>query len=123
LGWIDGGNVRIDVRWDASTIDRMRMFAKELVALQPDVIFATTSAVTAALQRETQTIPIVFAAVPNPVEAGFVASLPRPSGNVTGFINMEAGMAGKWLQLLMEITPGVKRIAIMFNPDTAAVSA
>jgi putative ABC transport system substrate-binding protein len=105
--------------WDASTIDRMRMFAKELVALQPDVILATTRAVTAALQRETQAIPIVFAAVSDPVEEGFVAGLPRPRGNVTGFINTEAEMVGKWLQLLMEIAPGVKRVAIMFNPDTA----
>jgi putative tryptophan/tyrosine transport system substrate-binding protein len=119
LGWIDGRNVRLDVRWDASTIDRMRMFAKELVALQPDVIFATTSAATAALQRETRTIPIVFASVSDPIEAGFVASLPRPRGNVTGFGNTEAGMVGKWLQLLMEIAPSVKRVAIMFNPDTA----
>jgi putative ABC transport system substrate-binding protein len=119
LGWTDGRNVRMDVRWDASTLDRMRMFAKELVALQPDLIFATTRAITAAFQRETQTIPIVFAAVSDPVEEGFVAGLPRPRGNVTGFINTEAGMAGKWLQLLIEIVPGVKRVAIMFNPDTA----
>jgi putative tryptophan/tyrosine transport system substrate-binding protein len=119
LGWTDGRNVRMDVRWDANTIDRMRMFAKELVALQPDVIFATTRAVTAALQRETRTIPIVFAAVSDPVEEAFVAGLPRPRGNVTGFINMEAEMGGKWLQLLTEIAPGVKRVAIMFNPDTA----
>jgi putative ABC transport system substrate-binding protein len=106
LGWTDGRNLRMDVRWDASTIDRMRMIAKELVALQPDVIFATTRAVTAALQRETRTIPIVFAAVSDPVKEGFVAGLPRPRGNVTGFINMEAGLAGKWLQLLTVIAPG-----------------
>jgi putative ABC transport system substrate-binding protein len=87
--------------------------------LQPDVLFATTRAITAALQRETQTIPIVFAAVSDPVEEGFVAGLPRPRGNATGFISTEAEMAGKWLQLLMEIAPGVKRVAIMFNPDTA----
>jgi putative tryptophan/tyrosine transport system substrate-binding protein len=119
LGWTDGHNARMDVRWDASALDRMRMFAKELVALQPDVLFATTRAITAALQRETQTIPIVFAAVSDPVEEGFVAGLPRPRGNATGFINTEAEMAGKWLQLLVEIAPGVKRVAIMFNPDTA----
>jgi putative tryptophan/tyrosine transport system substrate-binding protein len=119
LGWTDGRNVRMEVRWDASTIDRTRMIAKELVALQPDVIFATTRAVTAAVQRETPTVPIVFAAVSDPVEEGFVASLPRPGGNITGFVNMEAGMGGKWLELLMEIAPGIKRVAIMFNPDTA----
>jgi putative ABC transport system substrate-binding protein len=120
LGWTDGRNLRMDVRWDASTVDRTRMFAKELVALQPDIIFATTSAVTAAFQRETRTIPIVFAAVSDPVEAGFVAGLPRPGGNLTGFVSMEAGIAGKSLQLLTAIAPDVKRVAIMFNPDTAS---
>ena len=109
----------MDVRWAAGNVDRMRMFAKELVDLQPDVILASTTPATAALQRETRTIPIVFVNVADPVGAGFVASLPRPGGNITGFINIEAAMAGKWLELLTEIAPGVKRAAIMFNPDTA----
>ena len=95
------------------------MFAKELVDLQPDVILADATPATAALQRETRTIPIVFAVVSDPVGAGFVAGLPRPGGNITGFIIMEASMAGKWLELLTEIAPGIKRAAIMFNPDTA----
>ena len=95
------------------------MKAKELVDLQPDVILADSTPVTAALQRETRTIPIVFVLVGDPVGAGFVAGLPRPGGNITGFITQEAVMAGKWLQLLTEIAPGVKRAAIMFNPDTA----
>jgi putative tryptophan/tyrosine transport system substrate-binding protein len=119
LGWIDGRNVRMDRRWAAGSIDRTRMFAKELVDLQPDVILAHSTPPTAALQRETRTIPIVFAVVSDPVGVGFVASLPRPGGNLTGFIHMEASMGGKWLELLTEIAPGVKRATIMFNPNTA----
>jgi putative ABC transport system substrate-binding protein len=119
LGWTDGRNLRIDFRWAAGNADWIRMFAKELVGLQPDVILAHTTPVTAALQRETQTIPIVFLGVADPVGDGFVAGLPHPSGNITGFINLEGAMAGKWLEALTEIAPGVKRAAIMFNPDTA----
>jgi putative ABC transport system substrate-binding protein len=95
------------------------MFAKELVGLQPDVILAQTTPVVAALQRETRTIPIVFVTVADPVGQGFVESLPRPGGNITGFTFTEAPIGGKWLELLTEIAPGVKRAAIMFNPDTA----
>ena len=109
----------MDVRWAAGSVDRMRMSAKELVDLQPDVILAHGTPATAALQRETRTIPIVFAIVSDPVGDGFVASLPRPGGNITGFISQEAAMAGKWLELLTEIAPRVKRVAAMFNPDTA----
>jgi putative ABC transport system substrate-binding protein len=119
LGWTDGRNLRMDVRWAAGNIDLIRMFAKELVGLQPDVILANSTPVTAALQRETRTIPIVFVNVSDPVGDGFVAGLPRPGGNSTGFGNQEPSMAGKWLELLTEIAPGVKRAAIMFNPDTA----
>src|ERR1700674_2985047 len=119
LGWTDGRNLRMDVRWAAGNVDRMRMLAKELVDLQPDVILAHSTAVTAALQREARTIPIVFAAVSDPVGDGFVAGLPRPGGNLTGFISQEAAMAGKRLELLTEIAPGAKRVAAMFNPDTA----
>ena len=119
LGWTDGRNLRMDVRWEGENIDRMRMLARELVGLQPDVILAGGTTVTAALQRETRTIPIVFVIVADPVGAGFVARLPRPGGNITGFIGQEAAMAGKWLELLTEIAPGVKRAAMMFNPDTA----
>jgi putative ABC transport system substrate-binding protein len=119
LGWTDR-NLRTDLRWAPGNVDRMRMFAKELVALKPDVILANTTPVTAALLGETRTVPIVFVIVSDPVGAGFVASLARPGGNSTGFINVEAAMGGKWLQLLTEIAPGVKRAVIMFNPDTAA---
>jgi putative ABC transport system substrate-binding protein len=119
LGWIDGRNLRIDVRWAAGSVDRARMYAKELVDLKPDVILADSTPQTAALQRETRTIPIVFVLVSDPVGSGFVASLPRPGGNITGFINNEPTMGGKWAQLLTEIAPGLKRASIMFNPDTA----
>jgi putative tryptophan/tyrosine transport system substrate-binding protein len=120
LGWTDGRNVRMDVRWAATdNVDRMRMVAKGLVDLQPEVILAGNTPATTALQWETRTVPIVFAAVSDPVGEGFVAVLPRPGGNLTGFINMEAGMAGKWLELLTEIAPATKRAAIMFNPDTS----
>jgi putative ABC transport system substrate-binding protein len=119
LGWTDGRDVRIDVRWGAGDVDRIRALAKEVVDLKPDVILATTTSVTAAIQRETRAIPTVFAGPSDPVGAGFVASLPRPGGNMTGFSNMEAAMGGKWLELLTEIAPGIKRAAITYNPDTA----
>jgi putative ABC transport system substrate-binding protein len=120
LGWIDGRNLRMDVRWAPGSIDRMRTFAKELVELRPDVILANSTPVTAALQREARTIPIVFAVASDPVGSGFVASLARPGGNITGFSIAEPSLAGKWIELLSEITPGLQRAAMMFNPDTAA---
>jgi putative ABC transport system substrate-binding protein len=119
LGWAEGRNLRVDVRWTNGDVQRAGILAKELVALQPDVILAGTTPATAALQRETRTIPIVFAVVSDPVGAGFVASLPRPGGNITGFTNIEAAMGGKWLELLKEVAPRLRRAAIMFNPDTA----
>jgi putative ABC transport system substrate-binding protein len=119
LGWTDRRTARMDVRWAAGSVDRMRTFAKELVELQPDVIFAGATPATAAVKRETRTIPIVFAVVSDPVGAGFVAGLPRPGGNITGFTNVEAALGGKWLEMLKEITPRVRRVAFMFNPDTA----
>jgi putative ABC transport system substrate-binding protein len=119
LGWTDGRNLRMDVRWAAGNVGRMRIFAKELVGLGPELILASSTPVTAALQRETQNIPIVFAGISDPVGAGFVASLARPGGNITGFINIEAAIGGKWLQLLTEIEPAIRRVAMMFNPDTA----
>ena len=118
LGWADSRNVQVDVRW-AATNDAMQTVAKDLVNVQPDVILVTGTPATAALQRQTRTIPIVFVNVVDPVGPGFVASLAHPNGNITGFINIEAGMVGKWLELLTEIAPSVKRAAIMFNPDTA----
>jgi putative ABC transport system substrate-binding protein len=119
LGWTDGRNVRVDLRWTGRDINRIRASAQELVGLQPDIIVTNgTTLGTVAVQRQTPTIPIVFVNVADPVASGLVARLDRPSGNVTGFANAEASMAGKWLELLSEIAPGLKRAAIMFNPDT-----
>jgi putative tryptophan/tyrosine transport system substrate-binding protein len=117
LGWTNGRNMRMDLRWAAGNVDRTRVAAKELVDLQPDVILVHATTPTAALQRETRTIPIVFVNLADPVGSGFVASLARPGGHITGFINMEASIGGKWLQLLKEIAPSIKRVAFMFNPD------
>jgi putative ABC transport system substrate-binding protein len=122
LGWIDGRNVRMHLRAGSGDINRIRALAHELVGLQPDIILAVTTAVTVALQRETRTIPIVFTMVPDPVASGIVARLDRPNGNITGFATLVASLGGKWLELLSEIAPGLKRAAIMFNPDTAPVS-
>jgi putative tryptophan/tyrosine transport system substrate-binding protein len=119
FGWIVGSNLLIDIRWAPASTDLMRTFAKELVSLQPDVILTNSTPVTAALKGETSTIPIVFAVVADPVGSGFVASLPRPGGNITGFSSMEGSMASKWLELLRAIAPSVNRVAMMFNPDTA----
>ena len=119
LGWSEGRNLRIDVRWAAGDLDRVRMYAKELVDLQPDVILVDSTPQTAALQRETRTIPIVFVRVSDPVGFGFVASLPRPGGNITGFSNQDPTMGGKWVELLTEIAPDRRRVAAMFNPETA----
>jgi putative tryptophan/tyrosine transport system substrate-binding protein len=119
LGWIDGRTVRMEVRWEGDSADRLQTLAKELVDLQPDVILASTTSVTAALQRQTGTIPIVFVTISDPVGSGFVAGLPHPGGNITGFMLQDASMGGKLLQLLTEIAPGVKRVGVMFNPDTA----
>jgi ABC-type uncharacterized transport system substrate-binding protein len=122
LGWIDGRNVRMDLRWGGGDINRIRALAQELVGLQPDIILTNTTPATVAVQRETRTIPIVFGNVADPVSSGVVARLDRPSGNTTGFSNWEASMGGKWLELLSEIAPGLKRAAMMFNPDINPVS-
>jgi putative ABC transport system substrate-binding protein len=112
----------MDVRWGDGDANRIRTLAQELVSLQPDIIATSGTPETVAVQRETQRIPIVFASVPDPVASGIVARLDRPSGNITGFATNEASLGGKWLELLSEIAPGVKRTAFMFNPDTAPVS-
>jgi putative ABC transport system substrate-binding protein len=122
LGWTDGRNVRMDLRWPGDDFDRTRALAQELVGLQPDIILTGARAATTALERETRTIPIVFANVADPVANGIVPRLDRPGGNVTGFANLEASLGGKWLELLSEIAPGLKRAAIMFNPDINPVS-
>jgi putative ABC transport system substrate-binding protein len=123
LGWVEGRNVQMDLRWGGEDIDRIRALAQELVGLQPDIILATGVLPTAAVQRETETIPIIFMTLADPVATSIVSRLDRPSGNITGFADLEPSLAGKWLELLSEIAPGLKRAAIMFNPDTAPASA
>jgi putative ABC transport system substrate-binding protein len=123
LGWTEGRNVQMDLRWYGDDINRIRALAQELVGLQPDIIATNGTPATAAVQRETRTIPIVFANVLDPVASGLVARLDRPSGNLTGFALYEASLGGKWLELLSEIAPGLKRAAIMFNPSAAPVSS
>ena len=122
LGWTDGRNVRMELRWYGDDTNRIRALAQELVGLQPDIILANGTPETVALQRETQTIRIVFASASDPIASGLVARLDRPSGNITGFTNLEAALGGKWLELLSEIAPGLKRVVIMFNPDTSPAS-
>src|SRR5262245_60031927 len=119
LGWIEGRNIRVDTRW-ATDVESRQRFAKELVALRPNVILTHTTSATVAVQQETRIIPIVFVQVSDPIGSGLVASLPRPGGNITGFITMEPAMAGKWVELLKEIAPHVARAASLFNPTTAA---
>src|SRR5215472_11534698 len=123
LGWTDGRNVRMDLRWGRGDINRIRALAQELVGLQSDIIVAAGTPGTVAVHRETRTIPIVIANVADPVGSRLVAQLDRPSGNITGFANNEASLGGKWLELLSEIAPPLKRAAIMFNPDMASASA
>src|SRR6516164_8869546 len=115
LGWTDGRNVRMDLRWAGGDTNGIRASAQELVGLQPDVILASSATATVALQRETRTIPTVFVTGPDPVAIGLVPRLDRPGGNITGFSALEATLGGKWLELLSEIAPGLKRLAIIFN--------
>lgn len=120
LGWTIGHNIRIDYRWGGGDADAMKKYAAELVALAPDVILAHSSAAVAPLLQVTRSVPIVFTVVADPVGAGYVASLPHPGGNVTGFSNFDYGLAGKWLQLLKEIAPGVRRAAVLRESAIAA---
>src|SRR5260370_35270861 len=121
LGWAEGSNLRIELRWSADNVDRMRALAKELVELRPNAIFGVTTPVVGALARETKTIPIVFAGVSDPIRSGFAANLAQAGGNITGFMpNDPAGtLGGKWVQLLKQIAPRTVRIGLLFNPATA----
>jgi putative tryptophan/tyrosine transport system substrate-binding protein len=119
LGWTDGHNVRIDIRWAGNSADSAK-YAAELVALAPDVIFAPVSVNVAALQRITRSVPIVFGSVVDPVGAGFVASLARPGGNTTGFSGFEYSLSGKWLELLKELAPNLTRVAVLRDASLAA---
>jgi putative tryptophan/tyrosine transport system substrate-binding protein len=119
LGWTEGRNIEIDIRWAGADVEAMKRFAKELVALQPDLILSQNTPAAAALLQETRTIPIVFVMVADPVGSGFVASLPRPGGNATGFTPIVSSLGGKWVELLKEIAPRVARATLLFNPPTA----
>jgi putative ABC transport system substrate-binding protein len=119
LGWVNGRNLQVDHRWAAGNPERATAFAKELVALKPDAVVAHTTPSVVAMQKQTQTIPIVFVQISDPIGAGFITNLARPDGNITGFTNFESSMVGKWVELLKEMAPGVSRVAFLFNPKTA----
>jgi ABC-type uncharacterized transport system substrate-binding protein len=119
VGWAEGHNIQIDVRWAALDTDTMQRFAKELIALQPDLILSNNTPTTAELLRQTRIVPIIFATVADPIGSGFVANLARPGGNATGFATIEGSLGGKWLELLKEIAPRVTRVGLLFNPATA----
>jgi putative ABC transport system substrate-binding protein len=123
LGWEQGRNIRFNYAWAGSDLESVNRFAKELVALQPDLILSSSTPTTASLLQQTQTIPIIFANIIDPVASGFVASLSRPGGNATGYIILEPSMASKWPELLKEIAPRVNRIAILYNPATTTLFA
>jgi putative ABC transport system substrate-binding protein len=120
LGWVEGGTIHIDYRFAGGNPDQFSVLAKELMALHPELIFAQSTPVAAALQRETRTIAIVFVEVSDPIGSGFIASLARPSGNLTGMIQYEPGISGKWLAMLKEIAPSLARVAILANPKGTA---
>ncbi len=121
LGWIEGQNVRVDIRWNAGDAALARLYAAQLIGLMPDVILAASTA-NLTVQQATSTLPVVFVQVSDPVEQGFVASVAKPGGNLTGFSLFEFSIGGKWLDLLKEIAPGLARVAVMFNPDTSPQS-
>jgi len=120
LGWIDGSNVRVETRWAGGSAEANRRFAHELIGLAPDVIFGSGNSAAGPLLQATRAIPIVFAIVPDPVGAGLVDSLARPGGNATGFTSFSYDIGGKWLELLKEIAPGVKRVGVLRDPDLTA---
>ena len=123
LGWTVGRNLAIDYRWGTGDLERTQAAAADLVRSAPDVILATGGPALAQLQQATRTIPIVFLVVSEPVALGFVASLARPGGNITGFTNLESTIGAKLLELLKEMAPRVTRFAVMFNPDTSTIGA
>jgi ABC-type uncharacterized transport system substrate-binding protein len=119
LGWTEGRNIEIDIRWAAADVASMKRFAKELVALQPDLILTQSTPAAGAMLEQTHTIPVVFVLVADPVGSGYVASLPRPGGNATGFTPIVSSLGGKWVELLKEIAPRLARVTLLFNPPTA----
>jgi len=122
LGWIEGRNIRVDVRWAAGDGERARTYATQLIGLMPDVILASGTTNLSVIRQANSVVPVVFVAVSDPVAQGFVASMSRPSGNITGFSTQEFSFGGKWLYLLKEVAPSLARVAVMFNPDTSPQS-
>jgi putative tryptophan/tyrosine transport system substrate-binding protein len=122
LGWIEGQNLRMDVRWNAGDAGLARIYAAQLIGLMPDVILTTSSINLKVIQQATNTVPVVFVGVSDPVEQGFVASMRQPGGNLTGFSNFEFSTGGKWLDLLKDVAPDLTRVAVIFNPDTSPQS-
>ena len=119
LGWTEGRNLKLEYRWATSDPERIERSAKELVVSQPDLIVSSSAPTTAMLLKQTRTIPIIFGNLTDPVGSGFVESLSKPGGNITGFINVEPAMTGRWLELLKTVAPHVARVAALFNPDAA----
>jgi putative ABC transport system substrate-binding protein len=122
LGWRDGENLQLDLRWSAADPERIGAYATELVGVTPDLILASSTANLTALLRETRTIPIIFVQVSDPVAQGFVSNLTRPGGNITGFTSFEPSIASKWLEFLKQAAPDLARVAVIFNPDTSLQS-
>jgi putative ABC transport system substrate-binding protein len=120
FGWTEGSNLRVELRWGAGEAARIGTLARELVDMRPNAIFGTTTPVIGALARETQTIPIVFAILADPIGGGFAASIAHPGGNITGFAALDSSIGGKWVDLLKEIAPHTERIALLFNPATSS---
>jgi putative tryptophan/tyrosine transport system substrate-binding protein len=123
LGWVPGRNLQIDERWTNNDMDRTGALAKELVQLQPDLILVGTTPATAAIYRETRSIPTVFTAVVDPVGSGFVSGLSRPGGNITGFSIIERSVGGKWVEIIKEAAPRIERVAAMYNPSSSPYTA
>jgi ABC-type uncharacterized transport system substrate-binding protein len=119
LGWVNGRTLHVDHRWGAGNPQRIAGFAKELVTLKPDVIVAHTTPSVIALRKETNTIPLVFVQISDPIGTGFITNMSHPGGNITGFTNFESSMVGKWVEMLKEMSPAISRIAFLFNPQTA----
>jgi putative tryptophan/tyrosine transport system substrate-binding protein len=123
LGWTVGRDLHVDLRWSTGDIAEMQTFAKELADLKPELIVGMTTPAVAALVEETKTIPIVFAGIVDPVGRGFISNMARPGGNITGILNFEFSMGGKWLETLKQIAPLVRRVAVLFNQETAPFAA
>ena len=122
LGWVEGQNLRLDIRWNAGDAALAQTYAAQLIGLMPDVILAATTVNLEVVRRATSTVPVVFVRISDPVEQGFVASITKPGGNLTGFSAFEFSVGGKWVDLLKEIAPNLTRVAVMFNPDTSPQS-